>query len=361
MELLHSPKWNEPLGKTDIHKAKEEYGEFAQDFKELAGLLKKADGLFNNCIKSKTFNPDIAIKTNYPHAIENGRPYDLAQTRKTYKVTLNILYSACLLKSEIEQIVGIETAQSFYAELENCLRFIYKGESTSVGKVRRDSKSLWDFAGNYQINGKRRMDKIIGELNNWQDRQNLNSIKQNSNNIEHIVTALKEWSKLSKEDKALKVKTNSHIVENSGLPEIGLTYDILCRSRGMCGGKTTRAIACLGSAANDGTGYYIALLNELASDEVLRDIENWQNNGEGKFIPTEKQINILKYLDEQHNAVANADIEMSVNLSKNTVSNEVAILKRYGYVAPPAGKKRCIGITQKGIDYISKTKIKTTQ
>lgn len=95
--------------------------------------------------------------------------------------------------------------------------------------------------------------------------------------FKQIISALKKWSKLNNAEKESKVRIDSHVVEKSGLPEIELAHDILCRNKGVCGGKTTRAIDWLGSAANDGTGYYIALLNELSSGEVLKDIESWQN------------------------------------------------------------------------------------
>jgi hypothetical protein len=86
------------------------------------------------------------------------------------------------------------------------------------------------------------------------------------------------------------------------LPPIAKTYDILCRSRGQCGAKTTNIIKWLGSAANDGSGYCPALLNELASPEVIADLEQWQeqptetepgnkdakSEGEGGFIDNTK-------------------------------------------------------------------------
>ncbi len=62
----------------------------------------------------------------------------------------------------------------------------------------------------------------------------------------------------------------------SALPPIAKTYDILCRSGGQYGAKTTDIIRRLGSAANNGSGYYPALLENFASPEVIEDLEKWQ-------------------------------------------------------------------------------------
>jgi hypothetical protein len=79
---------------------------------------------------------------------------------------------------------------------------------------------------------------------------------------------------------------------------------------------------------------------------------NTEQNGSEEIILTEKQKKILKYLNKEKIAVAMIDIETGTSLSKNTVSDEIAILKKCDYVALPTGKKRLVGITSKGIGYL---------
>lgn len=66
------------------------------------------------------------------------------------------------------------------------------------------------------------------------------------------------------------------IVKSKGLPPVAKTYDILCRTRGQCGAKTTDIINWLGTAARDNSGYYRALFADFASPEVIADFEKWQ-------------------------------------------------------------------------------------
>lgn len=96
-------------------------------------------------------------------------------------------------------------------------------------------------------------------------------------------------------------------------------------------------------------------LNKVTTDNgtMAQNTPTEQNGGNEKLILTENQRKILKYLNKEKIAVAMIDIETSVELSKNTVSDEVAILKQYGYIAPPTGKKRRVGITQNGIDCLN--------
>jgi len=80
--------------------------------------------------------------------------------------------------------------------------------------------------------------------------------------------------KLSDVIKAFKRYKKSRNI--SEMPPIQQVYDILCRNKGQCGANTTDAINWLGSAARDGSGYYLALLNVITSDEVLGEITDWQ-------------------------------------------------------------------------------------
>jgi hypothetical protein len=93
--------------------------------------------------------------------------------------------------------------------------------------------------------------------------------KTDQERLQEIIEVLKNWQKSKKTDKDFEAA-------KSALPPIAKTYDILCRSRGQCGAKTTDFIRWLGSAAKDGTGYYPALLDKFASPEVIADLEKWQ-------------------------------------------------------------------------------------
>ncbi|MHC4556057.1 MAG: hypothetical protein ACYTFW_12215 [Planctomycetota bacterium] len=77
---------------------------------------------------------------------------------------------------------------------------------------------------------------------------------------------------------------------------------------------------------------------------------------ERAIVLTEPQFKILKYLNEIQRAVAQVDIEQGTYLSKNTVSDELKILKGYSFAAPPKSKKRRVVITQKGKDYLQSLK-----
>jgi len=71
-----------------------------------------------------------------------------------------------------------------------------------------------------------------------------------------------------------------------------------------------------------------------------------------KIVLTENQRKILKYLKGEKVTIAQVDIEWGTDLSRKTISNELKTLKEHKFVAPSEGKKRRIGITQKGIDYV---------
>lgn len=92
-------------------------------------------------------------------------------------------------------------------------------------------------------------------------------------NLHKILEVLKNWQKSEKKDKDFKEAKSS-------LPPIAKTYEILCRYRGQCGAKTTDLIKWLGSASNNRSGYYPALLNNFASLEVITDLENWLEKSE---------------------------------------------------------------------------------
>jgi len=115
--------------------------------------------------------------------------------------------------------------------------------------------------------------------------QQLCTSKQES--LQEIIDVLKNWQKSEKTDKDFKDT-------KSALPPIAKTYEILCRSRGQCGAKTTDLIKWLGSAAKDRSGYYPALLNSFASSEVIADLEKWQEK------PTEIEQDTKKELGEMH-------------------------------------------------------------
>ena len=102
-------------------------------------------------------------------------------------------------------------------------------------------------------------------------------------NLHVIIEVLKNWQKSGKTEKDFKDT-------KSALPLIKKTYEILCRYRGQCGAKTTDLIRWLGSASNDGSGYYPALLNSFASPEVISDLEKWQENQVEKKQETERKI-----------------------------------------------------------------------
>ena len=87
--------------------------------------------------------------------------------------------------------------------------------------------------------------------------------------LKQIIEALKNLQKSKKTEKDIKVA-------KSALPPIEETYEIICRSKGKCGAKTTNVIGWLGSAASDGSGYYRALLHALINPEVIADLETWQ-------------------------------------------------------------------------------------
>jgi len=87
--------------------------------------------------------------------------------------------------------------------------------------------------------------------------------------LHEIIEVLRNWQKSKKTGKDFEAA-------KSALPPIAKTYDILCRSKGQYGAKTTDIIRWLGSAANDGSGYYPALLENFASPEIIADLEKWQ-------------------------------------------------------------------------------------
>jgi hypothetical protein len=97
--------------------------------------------------------------------------------------------------------------------------------------------------------------------------QQLCSSEQES--LQEIIEVLKNWQKSEKTGK-------DFVAAKSALLPIAKTYEILCRSKGRCGAKTTDFIRMLGSAANDGSGYYPALLENFSSPEVIADLEKWQ-------------------------------------------------------------------------------------
>jgi len=95
------------------------------------------------------------------------------------------------------------------------------------------------------------------------------SAETEQESLQEIIEVLKNWQKSKKTVKDFETA-------ESVLPPIAKTYDILCRSRKQCGAKTTNIIRWLGSAANDGSGYYPALLEKFSSPEVIADLEKWQ-------------------------------------------------------------------------------------
>ena len=99
-------------------------------------------------------------------------------------------------------------------------------------------------------------------------------IKQAFSETEHgslqeIIEVLKNWHKSEKTNKDFEAA-------KSALPPIAKTYDILCRTKGQCGAKTTDIIKWLGTAARDNSGYYRALFANLVNPEVIADLETWQ-------------------------------------------------------------------------------------
>jgi hypothetical protein len=97
--------------------------------------------------------------------------------------------------------------------------------------------------------------------------QQLCASKQES--LQEIIEILKNWQKSKKTEKDFETA-------KLALPPIAKTYDILCRSKGQCGAKTTDIIRWLGTAARDKSGYYRALFADFASPQVITDLEEWQ-------------------------------------------------------------------------------------
>lgn len=87
--------------------------------------------------------------------------------------------------------------------------------------------------------------------------------------LQEIIEVLKNWQKSEKTGKDFEAA-------KSALPPIAKTYDILCRTRGQRGAKTTDIIRWLGAAARDNSGYYRAFFADFASHEVIADLEKWQ-------------------------------------------------------------------------------------
>lgn len=87
--------------------------------------------------------------------------------------------------------------------------------------------------------------------------------------LQEIIEILKNWHKSEKTNKDFEAA-------KSALPPVAKTYDILCRTKGQCGAKTTDIIRWLGTAARDNSGYYRALFADFASPEVIADLEQWQ-------------------------------------------------------------------------------------
>ena len=94
------------------------------------------------------------------------------------------------------------------------------------------------------------------------------SAKTDQRGLQEIIEVLKNWQKSEKTDKDFEAA-------KSALPPVAKTYDILCRTRGQCGAKTTNIIGWLGTAARDNSGYYRALFADFASPEVIADLEKW--------------------------------------------------------------------------------------
>ncbi len=91
--------------------------------------------------------------------------------------------------------------------------------------------------------------------------------------LQGIIEVLKNWQKSKRTDKDFEAA-------KSALPPIAKTYDILCRTRDQCGGKTTDIIKWLGTAARDNSGYHRGLFADFASHEVIADLEKWQEKQE---------------------------------------------------------------------------------
>ena len=136
--------------------------------------------------------------------------------------------------------------------------------------------------------------------------------------LQQIIEVLKNWQKLAKKDKDPETA-------KSALPPIAETYDILCRLRGQCGAKTTNIISWLGSATQDGSGYYLDLLNELAHPEVIADLEKWQKNK------------------------AEAETQEKGGQSNNEITKQLSSVKEPSKEAQQAYKLYYSGMTQKEV------------
>ena len=106
-----------------------------------------------------------------------------------------------------------------------------------------------------------------------------------------------------------------------------------------------------------GNDYYagMVILAQYCSQQAVKLI-NPETRNEQPLLLSENQYLILKYLDEVGVAVAQCDIESGANLSNKTVSAELKPLREHKLVAPPEGKKRRIGITSEGKDYVNPPK-----
>jgi hypothetical protein len=107
--------------------------------------------------------------------------------------------------------------------------------------------------------------KLEDEYNKGEREAEKKAAETEQENLQQIIETLKNF----REDKDFEAAKLT-------LPPIAETYDVLCKSRKQCGAKRTDIIRWLGSAAKDGSGYYPALLEKLASPEVIAELDKWQ-------------------------------------------------------------------------------------
>ena len=118
------------------------------------------------------------------------------------------------------------------------------------------------------------------------------STETDQGSLQEIIDVLKNWQESKKTVKDFEAA-------KSALPPVAKTYDILCRTKGQCGAKTTDIIRWLGTAARDKSGYYRALFADFASHEVIADLEKWQEKPAG----TEPEGEGFKDLNQIANTV----------------------------------------------------------
>jgi len=86
------------------------------------------------------------------------------------------------------------------------------------------------------------------------------------------------------------------------------------------------------------------------------DVKRAQQGNENQEVPTltEEELKVLNYLAEEFPQIRyQTDIEQATGFSRKTIGKKVLpVLRKYGFVGTPSGKKNGVVITKDGRDYV---------